>query len=131
MSEESTNKVVPEEVIEETVKESEILVRQNPFCVISKEANENGWHDLQTNFAWNQNPYGDGYVIVPDDMVEAIMETYGYCDIELNEYGTEVVSFVKRDIPIVETPVPEPTQLDIIEAQVTYTAMMTDTLLEV
>lgn len=28
-------------------------------------------------------------------------------------------------------PDPEPTQLDIIEAQVTYTAMMTDTLLEV
>lgn len=28
-------------------------------------------------------------------------------------------------------PVDEPTQLDIIEAQVTYTAMMTDTLLEV
>lgn len=26
---------------------------------------------------------------------------------------------------------PQPTQLDIIEAQVTYTAMMTDTLLEV
>jgi hypothetical protein len=25
----------------------------------------------------------------------------------------------------------EPTQLDIIEAQITYTAMMTDTLLEV
>lgn len=31
-----------------------------------------------------------------------------------------------------EEPVePEPTQLDILEAQVTYTAMMTDTLLEV
>lgn len=28
-------------------------------------------------------------------------------------------------------PVVEPTQLDVIEAQVTYTAMMTDTLLEV
>ena len=30
-----------------------------------------------------------------------------------------------------EEPVPEPTQLDEIQAQVTYTAMMTDTLLEV
>ena len=30
--------------------------------------------------------------------------------------------------PILE-PAPEPTQLDIIEAQITYTAMMTDTLL--
>ncbi len=30
-----------------------------------------------------------------------------------------------------EEPPAEPTQLDIIEAQVAYTAMMTDTLLEV
>ena len=30
-----------------------------------------------------------------------------------------------------DPPAPEPTQLDRIEAQVTYTAMMTDTLLEV
>ena len=29
------------------------------------------------------------------------------------------------------TPEPAPSQLDVIEAQVTYTAMMTDTLLEV
>ena len=32
---------------------------------------------------------------------------------------------------VYELPEPEPTQLDLIEAQVTYTAMMTDTLLEV
>ena len=31
----------------------------------------------------------------------------------------------------IEDPIVEPTQLDQIEAQVTYTAMMTDTLLEV
>ena len=31
----------------------------------------------------------------------------------------------------IEDPVTEPTQLDQLEAQVTYTAMMTDTLLEV
>ena len=41
----------------------------------------------------------------------------------------EVVSAAERKIP--EEAIPEPTQLDIIEAQVTYTAMMTDTLLEV
>ena len=42
----------------------------------------------------------------------------------------EVVSATERDVP--EIPVQdEPTQFDQIEAQVTYTAMMTDTLLEV
>ena len=34
-------------------------------------------------------------------------------------------------LPEPETIEPEPTQLDIIEAQVAYTAMMTNTLLEV
>lgn len=37
----------------------------------------------------------------------------------------------KEEILPDPAPVPEPTQMDRIEAQVTYTAMMTDTLLEV
>ena len=40
-------------------------------------------------------------------------------------------SFEEYQMPPVPETEPEPTQLDIIEAQVTYTAMMTDTLLEV
>ena len=84
----------------------EIPTRQNDFCVISKITNENGWHDLQTNSAWCENPYGEEYAVVPDDMVTDIMETCGYCDIELNEDGTEVVSFTAREIP--EIPEEEP-----------------------
>lgn len=38
--------------------------------------------------------------------------------------------FIYNPLPVIE-PIEEPSQLDIIEAQVTYTAMMTDTLLEV
>lgn len=115
---------------EETMPE-EIVTRKNPFCVISKTANENGWHDLQSNSAWSTNPYGDTFAIVPDELVESIMETYGYCDIELNEDGTEVVTFMATEIPELPEPEETATQLDLIEAQVTYTAMMTDTLLEV
>ena len=40
-------------------------------------------------------------------------------------------SYIYDPLPEPEPIVPAPTQLDIIEAQVTYTAMMTDTLLEV
>lgn len=36
----------------------------------------------------------------------------------------------KEMVELYEAPTPVPSQLDIIEAQVTYTAMMTDTLLE-
>ena len=38
--------------------------------------------------------------------------------------------FIYSPLPVVEVE-EKPSQLDIIEAQVTYTAMMTDTLLEV
>ena len=38
---------------------------------------------------------------------------------------------IEADITAIPIPDPAPTQLDQIEAQVTYTAMMTDTLLEV
>ena len=37
---------------------------------------------------------------------------------------------IEEEVPDVTPIEPEPTQLDRVEAQVTYTAMMTDTLLE-
>ena len=84
-------------------------IRKNNFCVISKEADENGWRSLQTNSAWNENPYGEGFAVVPDDMVPAIMETMGFCDIVLNEEGTEVVEFTANEIPDFPEQEPEPT----------------------
>lgn len=115
---------------EEIKNIEESVARQNDFCVISKETfGDHGVHDIQTNSAWFENPYGDVYAVVPDEMVEAILDTMGFCDITLNDDGTEVVSFVPREIPEIEQAVGEPTQLDKIEAQITYTAMMTDTLI--
>ena len=92
---------------------TETKTRKNNFCVISKEANENGWRDLQKNSAWSCNPYGETFAVVPDDMIEAIWETCGYCDIELNEDGTEVVSFTAKEIPVLPEPECEPTEEDI------------------
>lgn len=107
-------------------------MRKNPFCVISKAVyGANEVHDIQLNNAWKQNPYGKEYAVVPDILVRSIVNTRGYCDIELNSEGTEVEAFTARTIPEAEEIPAEPTQLDRIEAQVTYTAMMTDTLLEV
>ena len=66
--------------------ESKIILPQrvNPFCVISKETfGEYAVRDIQTNSGWSANPYGEDYAIVPDDMVPAIMETRGFCDIVL------------------------------------------------
>ena len=78
----------------------EIIERKNPICVISKETfGEYGVRDIQTNSGWSGNPYGDAYALVPDEFVEDIVATSGFCDIELNEEGTEIVSFTKREIP--------------------------------
>ena len=108
----------------------EIVIRKNNFCVISKEANENGWHDLQTNSAWSANPYGDDYAEVLDELIDDAFATGGYLIPIFNEDETKMIDFVTIEIPVLPQPKPQPTQLDIIEAQVTYTALMTDTLLE-
>ena len=85
--------------------------RINPFCVISVNTfGEYAIRDIQTNSSWSSNPYND-YVIVPDDIVEGIMETRGFCDITLNEDGTEVISFTAREIPVI--PEPEPVSDDV------------------
>ena len=98
------------EIIEETEQPIEIPQRVNPFCVISKGTfGEYNVHDIQTNSAWGSNPYGEGYAVVPDDMVTAIRETRGFCDIELNEDGTEIVGFTAREIPEIPEAPHEPT----------------------
>ena len=97
-------------VPEETLPEIELPPqRVNYFCVIAKEPWENGGRDLQTNSSWSSNPNPDVYAVVPDDMVPAIQETNGFCDIVLNEDGTEVVSFTPLKIPEFPVPEPEPT----------------------
>ena len=92
-------------------------IRKNPLTVISKSTHGsyNG-RSIQSSSAWTSNPYGSEYAIVPDDMVEAIFETRGFCDIELNADGTEVVAFIAREIPTIEPPKPEPTAEDDTDA---------------
>jgi len=108
------------EEIETPIEEEivEIPQRVNPFCVISKATfGEYAVRDIQTNSGWSENPYSD-YAVVPDDMVVSILETRGFCDITLNEDGTEVVSFTAREIPEIpsEDAKTAPTADDIINA---------------
>ena len=107
-----------------------ITDRNKPFCVISVGVfGEYSIHDIQINSSWSSNPYGESYAEVPDDMVQDILATRGYCDITVKR-GV-VTEFIAKEIPEIPEVEPAPSQLDVIEAQVTYTAMMTDTLLEV
>lgn len=101
--------------LEEPVVEVE---RKHPLCVISvKTFGEYNVHDIQTNSTWSSNPYND-YVIVPDDMVDDIWATKGFCDIILNDEATEVLFFTAREIPeIPEEPneEPEPTADELMD----------------
>lgn len=58
-------------------------------------------HDIQCNSCWSGCAI-DGYALIPDGLVEGILETSGYCDIVLNNDGTEVSSFTARPEPLVE-----------------------------
>ena len=102
----------------ETPIEEEIIEfpqRVNPFCVISKSVyGEYAVHDIQTNSSWDENPYQKEYAVVPDGMVQAILETRGFCDIVLNEDETEVVGFTPRDIPEIPQEEPQPSDIDIL-----------------
>ena len=84
------------------------------LCVISKfTMGEHSVRSIQANSSWSTNPYED-YAIIPDDMVDAIMETCGFCDIVLNEDGTEVVSFTALPIPEIPEPEYVPTDIEIL-----------------
>lgn len=113
--------------------------RKNPFCVVSKDTyGSYNVRDIQTNTSWLENPYKD-YAVVPDAMVPGIQATRGFCDIELNAEGTEIVSFTARSIPVIETPEQEPTEseqqwqaiTDLEIAQMEYWQALTDLEIEV
>lgn len=102
------------------------------ICV---EKNADGSHDYQIGGALE-----NGYAVVPSYM--EIPDSFPFVNIEV-DYVTkpsfddsgditrlEVISMTEGEEIIIETP-EFVSQIDIIEAQVTYTAMMTDTLLEV
>lgn len=88
----------------------------------------NGAHQNQTG-SFSTIP--EGWAVIPDDMVTENFP-FGELVAEDVEGVMTVTSWTPTEMP--ETPVRSKktlTQLDAIEAQVTYTAMMTDTLLEV
>lgn len=51
-------------------------------------------------------------------------------DGEIHDYRYENGEYIYDPLPEPEPPEPEPSDIDRLEAQITYTAMMTDTLLE-
>lgn len=100
-------------------------IRKNPLCVISIEAyGDYQVHDIQTNSGWIDNPYGEEYVIVPDEMVLDIMKTKGFCDIIITRDKTKLISFKPREIPYIPEPEQPVTELERLRADIDYLALL-------
>ncbi len=91
------------------------------------KALENGAHNNQTY----HGVLPDGWAVIPNGMT---LENFPFGEVEAEEINgvMTVTKWTPGTMPEPEPEVAsEPTQMDRIEAQVAYTAMMTDTLLEV
>lgn len=89
--------------------------------IIQITALPNGAHDNQT--INGVIPVPEGWAVIPEDMT--IPDTFPFVNITVKD-GV-VTSMTAGTVP--EQEEPAPTQLDILEAQVVYTAMITDTLI--
>lgn len=93
------------------------------MIIIEIQSQDNGAHRNQTS----NGVVPSGWAVIPDGME---CENFPFGDITVNAETPPVVTkWTPLPMPEVEPVKEAPTQLDIIEAQVTYTAMMTDTLL--
>lgn len=90
--------------------------------IIEIKAQSNGAHRNQTF----NGVVPEGWAVIPDSMI--LPATFPFVNIQVED-GV-VVSMTEGTVPEVEPAEETPSQLDILEAQVTYTAMMTDTLIE-
>lgn len=87
---------------------------------------DNGAHRNQSG---NMTAVPEGWAILPADM-DTPNFPFGSITVD-DSTPPHVTSWTAGEMPEPEPePEPEPTQLDRVEAQATYTAMMTDTLLE-
>ena len=104
--------------------------------IIKTTENENGSRPpIQS---WDSDLVPIGFSLIPDDLDLTNFYKYnGFVKLAIDE-ETGIVKDVQPNVEAWENwnsslppeKEPKPTKLDVIEAQVTYTAMMTDTLLE-
>ena len=95
--------------------------------IVKIEENPNGSH--HNHFANHITTVPDGWAVIPDGM--ELPNTFPFVSIEVAKID-EVMTVTEMLPGTVPPPAePEPTWQERTEAQIIYTAMMTDTLLEV
>lgn len=64
---------------------------------------------------WDENQH-KSFAIFPDEMIDGIVACEAFCDLELNEDGTEVISFIALELPDFMKEVSEPSAQDDTDA---------------
>lgn len=91
--------------------------RLHPFTVISVMGTDEypTLHDIQQNSTWSENPYGESYAVVPDDMVDEVLSVGCWCSIT-TENGV-LTSITKVEPPYIPEPEPQPTDIEILQKE--------------
>ncbi len=106
------------------------------MTIIKIEPNDNGSHDNQTinGVTPETFPIPEGYAVIRESVgTPDTLENYPFGDITVETIDSipTVTGWTPLPIPEPEPePDPGPTEQERLEAQVTYTAIMTDTLLQ-
>lgn len=97
---------------ENEIFEEQTEDRKHPFTVISVMDYGNSLHDIQQNSVWSENPYGEAYATVPDDMVDEVLSVGCWCNIEVkNGVLTKITKVEPPYIP----PKPQPPKKETLE----------------
>lgn len=97
------------------------------MLIMQIEPQESGQHSLQSQ-SGRTECWLEGWVEVPAELESKVWGCLGYCGLVME--GEALVDVTPGEVPAAVQVAAAPTTLERIEAQVTYTAMMTDTLLE-
>ena len=97
------------------------------MVIIRIEALESGQHPIESQ-SHRPSCWMDGWIEVPTRLEAGVWASGGWCDLTIENGVLVGITQTERPEPEPE-PTPAPTQLDRVEAQATYTAMITDTLL--
>ena len=54
--------------------------------------------DMRKDVEWDDNIHKN-FAIIPDELLDGILATGGWCDLELSEDGKTVVGFTETEIP--------------------------------
>jgi hypothetical protein len=78
------------------------------MLIIKILAEENGQHHFESQ-SHRTECWMDGFIAVPPELEGTVFECMGFCDIELNEDGTEIINITALEVPDPEPePIPDP-----------------------